>query len=254
MPFTFAHPAYAAPLKLLFPRRISLTGLIMGSMAPDFEYFIALEPHRTIGHSTLGLFAQALPLSFLLAWMFHYFMKDGLAVHSPSLFGLDARLAALSARYPWKLSGLSSCFVFAISVVIGFYSHVLLDSFTHQSGYFVQRIGFLERGAAFGVPVYKLLQHGLSLAGLLGQAAALLILLGRTEPSPAYTPASAGSKARFWGGAAAAALLIVTVKLAWFSGGNMIGTVVVSSISGMFAGVAVSSAIYKLRIKAKKDR
>ncbi|SEP14833.1 DUF4184 family protein [Paenibacillus sp. OV219] len=58
MPFTFAHPAYALPLKFINPRYLSATGLVLGSMAPDFEYFLTLEPHQTIGHSFSGLFVR----------------------------------------------------------------------------------------------------------------------------------------------------------------------------------------------------
>jgi hypothetical protein len=42
MPFTFAHPAIVLPLKHLPKRWYSLTGLIIGSMTPDFEYFIRM--------------------------------------------------------------------------------------------------------------------------------------------------------------------------------------------------------------------
>ncbi|OAB48362.1 hypothetical protein PBAT_01615 [Paenibacillus antarcticus] len=89
MPFTFAHPLYAAPLKLLKPKYMSLTGIILGSMAPDFEYFIALEPYQSIGHTTKGFFIQAIPLSILLAFVFHLLIKVPLTRNLPSLFDMD---------------------------------------------------------------------------------------------------------------------------------------------------------------------
>jgi hypothetical protein len=50
LPFTFAHPSSSFPIKCIKPRYFSLVGLILGSMSPDFEYFIALEPYQIIGH------------------------------------------------------------------------------------------------------------------------------------------------------------------------------------------------------------
>ncbi|WP_262496247.1 DUF4184 family protein [Flavobacterium piscis] len=43
MPFTFSHPAIILPLKYLPKNWISLTGLIIGSLTPDFEYFYSNE-------------------------------------------------------------------------------------------------------------------------------------------------------------------------------------------------------------------
>ena len=40
MPFTFSHPAAVLPLRLLPRHWFSLTGLVIGSMVPDFEYFL----------------------------------------------------------------------------------------------------------------------------------------------------------------------------------------------------------------------
>ncbi|WP_240482010.1 DUF4184 family protein [Flavobacterium psychrophilum] len=39
MPFTFSHPAIILPLRYLPRQWFSLTGLIIGSLTPDFEYF-----------------------------------------------------------------------------------------------------------------------------------------------------------------------------------------------------------------------
>ena len=43
MPFTFSHPAIILPLKKLPKKYISMTGLIVGSIAPDFEYFLRMK-------------------------------------------------------------------------------------------------------------------------------------------------------------------------------------------------------------------
>lgn len=43
MPFTFAHPAAVLPFAKKHSKHISVTALILGSMASDFEYFYTLD-------------------------------------------------------------------------------------------------------------------------------------------------------------------------------------------------------------------
>ncbi|WP_434297574.1 DUF4184 family protein [Clostridium sporogenes] len=42
MPFTFSHPAIVLHLEKKWNKYFSFTALILGSMSPDFEYFIYL--------------------------------------------------------------------------------------------------------------------------------------------------------------------------------------------------------------------
>ncbi|RIX60558.1 DUF4184 family protein [Paenibacillus nanensis] len=248
MPFTFAHPLYAAPLKLAKPGLFSLTGLTLGSMSPDFEYFIALEPYQTIGHSLTGLLFQALPLCILFALLFHHVVKRPLAEHLPSVLGLDERARRLVRLYPWEMSGGTRWFLFLLSVVIGFFSHLFVDAFTHEHGIVVTRWSLL-REEVLGMPVYKLLQHGLSLLGLLGIAVFVFAALrgaGAGEPAGYAGGAGYGSKIRYWGVTAAVIVITVCVKLIFSPGGNLIGILVVSPITGFLLGLLVASAISKL--------
>jgi len=50
MTFTFAHPAVVIPLKEKRPKWFNGTALILGRMAPDFEYFIRFEAKAVVGH------------------------------------------------------------------------------------------------------------------------------------------------------------------------------------------------------------
>jgi len=49
MPFTFSHPAIVLPLATLRRQWISATGLIIGSITPDFEYFIRMKNTESTG-------------------------------------------------------------------------------------------------------------------------------------------------------------------------------------------------------------
>lgn len=81
MPFTFAHPAAILPFTKRNSSYISVTALILGSMAPDFEYFLHFRPYGVIGHTWLGFLYLNLPLVFLLAYMYHYILKKPFITH-----------------------------------------------------------------------------------------------------------------------------------------------------------------------------
>ncbi|WP_166242989.1 DUF4184 family protein [Paenibacillus turpanensis] len=242
MPFTFAHPLYAAPVKRLFPRWISLTGIILGSMSPDFEYFIALEPYQSIGHTTKGLFLQAIPLSILFAFLFHYFIKRPLARNLPSVFGLDRRAYALIL--PWKIGGLREALVFLTSVTLGFYSHIGIDAFTHQSGGFVTQFPILQQRVLPDLPGYKLLQYSLSIVGLAAEALILLVFLFKSkQPNEHLHSHSSTRKSLYWAVVFAVTFVTVSIKFAFFSSGNQLGMLVVSSISGCSLGLIIAGLI-----------
>ena len=53
MPFTPAHTALVLPF--IQKRYLSATGLIAGSVAPDFEYFFKMSTNGVHGHTIPGL-------------------------------------------------------------------------------------------------------------------------------------------------------------------------------------------------------
>lgn len=242
MPFTFAHPIFAAPLKWVKPTYISLTGLVLGAMSPDFEYFIALEPHQWIGHSMKGLLLEAIPLSIILAFLFHKIIKQPLAYHLPSYYGLDQRAVNLVEEHRWLLYSLRQWTVFLVSVIIGFYSHLLVDAFTHESGTFVQNLPWLQGSLIGALPNYKLLQYSSSLAGMAIEATILLFIMGQVKPSSRWKRSlSARHKLRYWGIAIIVMLVVWGLKLLLMSSNNWLGASVVAPISGLFAGIVVAS-------------
>lgn len=86
MPFTFAHPVAVLPFAKKHSKHISVTALILGSMAPDFEYFLHFRPYGVIGHTWLGFLYLNLPLVFLLAYIYHYILKKPFITHLPKPF------------------------------------------------------------------------------------------------------------------------------------------------------------------------
>lgn len=167
MPFTFAHPVAIIPINKRWKDKFCLTGLVLGSMSPDFEYFIHLRPFSTYGHNILGFFILNLPLSFFLAYMFHYVLKNPLILHMPS--PIDKWFSNFLYR-SWNLSSIKKVLIFVYSALLGMLTNVIWDSFTHADGMMVSLLPVLSlKFFAFGysVAIYKLLQHGGSLIGIL---------------------------------------------------------------------------------------
>lgn len=161
MPFTLSHPLFAAPLRKAIPS-LSLTGLIVGSMGPDFEYFIAMVPIRTVGHTMEGFLLQVLPLGIAFSFAFHRCVKPLIPLLLPNIGGLKQYAAQLIQ--PWRLSTGGDWLLFILSLFIGFLTHLFMDHWTHASGWFVKAFPVLQ-SIMLGDYVYHLLQLGFSVLG-----------------------------------------------------------------------------------------
>jgi hypothetical protein len=213
-------------------------------MAPDFEYFLALEPYRTIGHSFSGLVVQVIPLCILFAYLIHTFVKESLVLHLPSAFGLNRR--AYSLLCTWSLRTLRDWIVYIVSVSIGFLSHVAVDAFTHEGGYMVQQLTVLQSIVISDLPMYKILQHSLSLIGMTVIVGTIGVALYKTSPYTKEIPfITCKQKLFYWGFAAMVAVFMTGCKLLLTSGGNIIGILVVTPITGFCAGILLVSLLWR---------
>jgi hypothetical protein len=162
MPFTPAHAAAAWPLWRFAGKRLDLAALTIGALAPDFEYYVRLFPARTISHQWRGIILLDLPAALLVWWFVVHVMRRRLLELAPRRL---AHLADALDRAPRP-----SWIVLALSCMIGSASHIVWDSFTHRSGWVVQRWPALGETATLGgtevLPVYKLLQYGSGIFGL----------------------------------------------------------------------------------------
>ncbi|GLX71245.1 DUF4184 family protein [Paenibacillus glycanilyticus] len=243
MPYTLAHPIFAYPLKYLNRNLLSTTGLVLGSMGPDLEYFIHLEPHQTIGHTFLGLLLQVIPLSIVLGLLFHYVIKTPLALHLPSLFHLDKRAYRLLNR--WSRRSFTAWFYYLISVVIGFYTHLLVDGFTHERGYFVHHLDVLNQTVLLNLPLYKMLQYSFSLLGLFAVFLTILYKLFKSVPeTEGFVAVPSQQKWMYWMVVSLWVVLLTGLKLN-ASSLPAISIIVVAPVSGVAVGLVVASMIYR---------
>ncbi|MGQ7887336.1 DUF4184 family protein [Paenibacillus sp. WC2504] len=246
MPFTFSHPAFAFPLKFINPRWFSTTGLVLGSMAPDFEYFLTLEPHQAIGHSFTGLFLQGIPLCLLFAYLFHFYVKESLVLHLPSILEINRR--GYDLLLSWGLYTFRDWFVYILSVIIGFLSHITLDAFTHESGYMVRNLIILQNIVVGNLPVFKILQHTLSMIGILITAGVIGLTLSKTVSNKKIVSTiTYKQKLYYWSFAIMSAVFITICKLIFASSGNFIGILVVAPISGFCLGILLISLFWNMK-------
>jgi Domain of unknown function (DUF4184) len=162
MPFTFAHPAAILPL-----RRFSFfqtVPLIIGSLSPDVPYFL---PGRLAylfeTHTFEGSFICDLPV--------------GLALLALTLLLREPLTALLSARARWVCMQSIQRFhdqpwhwpIAVLSLLVGSWTHIAWDSFTHPAGWTAMRVAALNAPISllgWDTEVSHLLQYLSSLFGL----------------------------------------------------------------------------------------
>lgn len=241
MPFTFSHPAIVLPLKFMPKRWVSITGLIIGSMVPDFEYFIRMQVKSIYSHTWVGLFWFDLPLGLVLLFVYQLFVKEAVISHLPDF---------LNRRFS-KFRGVDNQGAFfqyfiiaALSIFIGAVSHILWDGFTHPNGYFVELLPMLSYRLQFGnhpVVVYKAIQHTSTVVGAIVIIWAIYIL-------PLGNPKRNHHVTRFWIQVILIAVAVLIIKLLTGLSYHQIGNVIVTAISGIFIGLFITSITSHLRL------
>lgn len=197
MPFTLAHPAVVlftpkkSPLKNYFHK----PALIIGSMSPDFVYFLLGTPSSKIGHTLLGCLWFNLPLCFALYYLYQYLISPHFWRHLPKWLSLQPQF------YPTPHAGLLSFVVFVLSCFIGMATHIGLDAFTHQSSTLVKHSDWLQTMVSIGgndgssLPVYKWFQY---VGGILGLMVIGLYVLIMARRNPINSRVSVFDKLKYW--------------------------------------------------------
>ncbi|MGZ3874770.1 MAG: DUF4184 family protein [Mucilaginibacter sp.] len=232
MPLTFAHPAVVLPFGKLSKRWLSLTGLVIGSMAPDLEYFLRMRLVSIYSHTWAGLVWFDLPLAYLLVIIYELFMKDTLITHLPA--GLNRRFFAFRGYRAYY--SLQYFFAIFISVLIGAASHIACDGFTHPHGQFVHDFPVLQRIIRLqGHRIYVF--HFLQFAGT---AAGMLIIALVCYFLPKGKLTRAKNIAPFWLQVALVTVVVVAIRLAAGISLQRHGDVVITLIDGGLLGLFVA--------------
>jgi len=218
MPFTTSHPAIVLPLKRLWPRWFSLSGLMAGAMSPDLLYFLLADTTlRGFSHSWPGLLWFCVPAGVVFTVVFHRLFKYEFIRHLPRplerwLSGLAVSEFDSVSRRAWL--------VLISSVLIGALSHFFWDSFTHASGEVASRFEFFSTEMTvlgYTAPFYRILQHGSSLGGALAILLYLTIGGGLPARTALSNERSIPQKLSFWIGTGVTAAGIAVLSL-WIWG------------------------------------
>jgi hypothetical protein len=218
MPFTLAHPAAVLPLRRL--RLLRTVPLIIGAMTPDVPYYLPWRIAKHIPdvtHTLLGTLTLDLPVGLLLL-LFVWLLRAPLA--APLGPRARAKCATAMERFGsrprnWALAPLS--------ILIGAWSHLAWDSFTHADGWMVQRIPALSAPVSFFSYTGQLchvLQYASSVFGLL-VLAIWFVLLPVPAPAPGNGERSPGGPvllAALFAAAAAIGGCVTMANTGWHLG------------------------------------
>lgn len=238
MPFTFSHPAIVLPLAYLPKKWFSLTGLIIGSLTPDFEYFLRMSIKSNYSHTIGGLFWFDLPLGIVLAFIFHNIVRNTLFDNLPIFF--KSRCIVFK-QFNWNGYFKRNYLVVIISILIGASSHLLWDSFTHDQGYFVQRFSVLSNTVdcwGNSIPILKILQHTSSIIGGLFIAFVFCRL-------PKAKSVTKHINLKYWIVFVIFVLIVIALRFFYGLDINQYGNVIVTGISATMISLILTSLILR---------
>ena len=243
MPFTVSHAVAYFPFRKLCPKYLSLSGLIMGAMAPDFEYFLRMTMKGVWGHTWTGMFLYDLPISLAIITIFHLWIRDPLIRHLPPLLLQKYRK---NIGFDWLKYFRSNPSRVIGSVLLGTITHFMLDAITHEVGYIYPiYINFLMQpytilGHSF--ELYNFLQIGLSVVGLL--LAGWLIISGKIKAL--YTGWNNFSIWKFWLTIGLLTFLIILIRyLFHVPEEKPAEQLIVISMSALMLALLFTSLMYK---------
>ena len=140
MPLTFCHPLAVLPLRRFCPAWLNFPALVIGSMSPDFGYYVGRFPMASFAHTAVGTFVVCVPTGMLLLGIVYTLWR-------PLCFMLPQphRVALLSLpQMKMPRINLRGALVAALSILLGAWTHTIWDSFTHSTGWAVMHISILQ--------------------------------------------------------------------------------------------------------------
>ena len=222
--------------------RLDATCLVVGSMAPDFSYFVRGVQRGTFSHTWPGLFAWGIPATLVIALVFHALVKWPLVLVAPRAASRHL-VSAAAGRWParWNLATLASC---VASALVGAGTHLAWDGFTHRDGFGARLLGadVTQLSLPLVGPTYlfRVLQYASSLVGLVVVTIAAVRATRRLPLGPDVAP-DRHARATF-----AIALASGLAASAWRAEAlhpRDFDELLVIAIAGMLAAVIVASVV-----------
>jgi hypothetical protein len=162
MPLTISHPAASVPFARL---GLVLSALVIGSMTPDYPYYISIFPYSGFSHSVIGLFAYCLPVGLVSLGVFHFLIK----YPALSLLPVDHQRRLYAVASGFSFWPLRRFLLIVFSIISGAFTHLIWDAFTHPKGWMVQQFTLLKLPiltiGSFSLPIYSFLQYSSTFIG-----------------------------------------------------------------------------------------
>ena len=182
--------------------------MVLGSMSPDFEYFLRGDPVGIYGHTLLGAVLLDLPLVAIVWFIVRYVVFEPVTPYLPVFLQVTSIRETGRFRSPPIL-------IFIYSALAGIFTHIAWDSFTHLNGAMVNLIPVLREAMrinAYEIPVFKFLQFGSTLAGFI-VIAVFLLYTGKRRTVEGRGNKTLTAKFLFW---AVSACIASSIFLLWF--------------------------------------
>jgi hypothetical protein len=128
MPFTLAHPAVVLPFGRQLARWRLLSATLIGSVVPDFGWFLPARPARFETHSVNALLSFCLPVGLAAYWLFQRVIRRPILELLPSA----AYLRWQGSSEPADYRSLRQWLLAACGVLAGAITHLIWDAFTHE--------------------------------------------------------------------------------------------------------------------------
>jgi hypothetical protein len=255
MPWTASHPAAVLPLRRFTPQPLNFAALVCGSMAPDLGYYINQFGFATFAHTLPGSFLAALPTGL-------FFLVVLYLLRRPFCSTLPAphRQALLPLCKPAP-GGLTNWLIIVGCVLLGVWTHNFWDAWTHDTGWFVVRLPFLQQ------PVFHIgrntiflplcLQVFSTFAGFFILVFAYFKWLARQRRAAAFDPESDAWRYCFWGALVVGSVLCA-IPLAIHSAGSkhgyLLGRAIVFRTAIFFADVFLPLSLAAVAIVYFRQR
>jgi hypothetical protein len=244
MPFTFSHPAIILPFKYLPGKWFSFTALVIGSLTPDFEYFIRMKVQSNYSHTIYGIFWFDLPLAIFLSFIFHNLIRNDLFLNSPKF--IKSRVSIFNS-FNWNNYFKENWIIVIVSALIGIATHIFWDGFTHNHGYFTEHISYLRNDILIfknTIPIWKIAQH---LSTLIG---AIFIIFSFMKIPENTIQVSVVNK-KYWIAIGTITLLISILRFSNDLKILSIGNLVVTAIAAFLISFAITPIVIKPKVSQK---
>jgi hypothetical protein len=258
VPWTLSHPAVVLPLRRFSPQPLNFAALIIGSMTPDIGFYIGRFDLATFAHTLPGSFFACLPTGLILLLFYFLFCR-------PVCYALPSphrqALLPLCPDFPTELTPWG---IILLSLLLGAWTHNFWDAFTHEQGWFVDRIPWLQQPVmqigSTTIYVFLLLQELSTIVGFAIIVFTYWLWLRRHPVSLSAESGSDGWRYLFWLAILGASLVISLPAAADYATSAslhdvrfvrsvLFRTALYSSAIAVPLGLAATSIIY-----ARRDR